>query len=207
MNSESSDWVFQVDFGFNQSKESLLLFSLITPIVATTPITAPEAARPVRPASHCTAAESTAFSCTLTNGKNVSICSTPNFEETMEGQLVYRYGKLGAVELSYPENPALWQQSFLTEQYNRPMPMATTEARLRFQRNGWNYTVYQIDHCEPKDFNPNPTLTDQEMMCGKTSGLIVSHPKNPEMQLSCRSSQGHSSKFFNLVFALELVIR
>jgi hypothetical protein len=207
MNSESSDWVFQVDFGFNQSKESLLLFSLITPIVATTPITAPEAARPVRPASHCTAAESTAFSCTLTNGKNVSICSTPNFEETMEGQLVYRYGKLGAVELSYPENPALWQQSFQAERYTRPMPMATTDLRLRFERNDWSYTVYQTNHCEPKDFTSDPALEDHEVVCSDASGLIVRHPKNPEMHLSCSSIQGHSSKFFKLVFALELVIR
>ena len=207
MSSESSDWGFQAGFGFNQSKESLLLFSLIIPIVATTPATTPVPAPPTPPVSHCLPTESTAFSCTLTNGKNVSICTTPNFEDTLEGQLVYRYGKLGAVELSYPENPALWQQSFQAERYTRPMPMATTDLRLRFERNDWGYTVYQTNHCEPKDFTSDPALEDQEVVCSDASGLIVRHPKNPEMHLSCRSNQGHSSKFFKLVFALELVIQ
>lgn len=179
----------------------------MTQIVATTPIAAPEAAPPAPPASHCTADESPAFSCTLTNGKNVSICTTPNFEETLEGQLVYRYGKLGAVELNYPENPVLWQQAFQAERYTRPMPMATTDLRLSFERKGWNYTVYQTDHCEPKDFISDPTSGDQEMVCSDASGLIVSHPKKSKTYLSCSSIQGHSSKFFKLVFALELVIQ
>ncbi len=53
------------------------------------------------PASHCLANETTLFTCTLTNKKIVSLCSTKKTPRDT-GYLQYRFGVLGRVELAIP---------------------------------------------------------------------------------------------------------
>ena len=58
------------------------------------------------PVDHCTEAEvAVFFSCRFADGKVVSLCASPDLSPTA-GTLQYRFGEPGAVELSFPSEPA-----------------------------------------------------------------------------------------------------
>ena len=56
-----------------------------------------------RPVGHCMADEVAYFSCTVDQGKRLSVCGSP-VSSSGSGWLQYRFGRLDSIELAYPED-------------------------------------------------------------------------------------------------------
>lgn len=88
-------------------------------------------------ASLCHADETVVFSCSV-GSKLVSVCATADLAD-VGGSLQYRFGKAGAVELAYPENPKTWR----TVATSGVMMLAGGGgAHLAFDRGDYRYVVY-----------------------------------------------------------------
>ncbi|HEV2602501.1 MAG TPA: hypothetical protein VGU24_02455 [Microvirga sp.] len=93
----------------------------------------PALARDTRP-SLCTGQEVTVFSCSI-GAKVVSLCATPDLAEET-GRLTYRFGRKGAVELTYPEAEGPAKNHFIYSTVG-----AAGGDFVRFSRGGTTYTV------------------------------------------------------------------
>src|SRR6266566_2548706 len=88
--------------------------------------------------SLCTSNEEAAFSCSLDNGKTVSLCASSDLSNA-SGYMYYAFGKKGAIELLFPKEKARSRERFLEG--------ATTQGQLdidyvRFVNGGFGYAVY-----------------------------------------------------------------
>ncbi len=172
-------------------------------LLASEPTISPPPSPSEAASSHCSAAEEAVFECRLKNGKSVALCANkPGFKKTLEGNLYYRYGRIGAVELQYPESGVSPFEAFQAERYTRPMPMATTELRLRFERGGWTYEVFHIDHCEPETLSASNPGAAEEVQCSQAAGLTVTHPGRTPLELQCTPAPESTGALFKLVFAI-----
>ncbi len=80
----------------------------------TTPAATPPPAQPSTPAAtsaigHCAADETAFFDCDVGKGKRLSVCAN-------EGSMQYRFGKIGAPELVFPEQAKDGAQHFTIEE-------------------------------------------------------------------------------------------
>ena len=166
----------------------------------------PATPTPPAPTTHCQDYEEVVYSCRLDTGKTVSLCGAgSDFKDHRRGHMQYRYGKIGRVELAYPSPYIAVEQAFRAERYTRPMPMATTELRLSFEREGWTYTVFHNSHCEASSESWNSEDPPAEPNCGESGGLLLSNDQeDKELMLSCTPAPGFPSALFDLVFKLSL---
>lgn len=95
---------------------------------------------PTKPlASHCSPAEKVVATCTMKNGKTLSLCASHDLGPRT-GFLQYRFGKLGAVpELSFPSTPMHPSRAF---QLMRLGGASGGNAELSFRRGAFRYVVY-----------------------------------------------------------------
>ncbi len=91
--------------------------------------------------THCTSAEEVVFSCPLQRtAKVVSVCASPRLlASPSKGHLTYRFGKLGAVELEFPEDKAGSPAKFAHAHYFRAH---TDRTQLRFTSGDFTYELF-----------------------------------------------------------------
>lgn len=94
--------------------------------------------------SHCAADEEVVFSCRLQkSAKIVSLCASKNLlAKPANGQLTYRFGKPGAVELVFPKQAAGSPQQFTFFHYFRA---GLDETEVSFVNNGYSYRLFAHD--------------------------------------------------------------
>jgi len=89
--------------------------------------------------SLCTPAETAIFSCAV-GGKIVSLCGSRDLSATA-GSMTYRYGRKGAIELTYPETPAHPREAFTAAVVGMS---AGGGDFVRFVRSDVTYTLYAL---------------------------------------------------------------
>lgn len=89
----------------------------------------------------CTPTEEVVFSCPLQRtAKVVSVCASPRLlASPSKGHLVYRFGKLGAVELEFPKDKAGSLAKFVHSHYFRAQ---TDRTQLRFTSGDFTYELF-----------------------------------------------------------------
>lgn len=109
-----------------------LFASALLPLLPALTIAAP---------THCTPAEEVVFSCPLQRtAKVVSVCASPRLlASPSKGHLVYRFGKLGAVELEFPKDKAGSPAKFVHSHYFRAQ---TDRTQLRFTSGDFTYELF-----------------------------------------------------------------
>lgn len=91
-------------------------------------------------AGHCKPGEEAVLSCPVGGGKVLSLCATGANGPADGLKMQYRFGKPGAVELSYPDRMAPAKGRFF---------LSTTpfsgggEERIRFRSGSYDYVVFQ----------------------------------------------------------------
>ena len=91
-------------------------------------------------ASLCGDDEQVFFSCTLKNGKTVSLCAS-RFLDNKTGYLQYRFGKNNRIELKFPEEKNNSQEKFSYTHYSTHTFDRKT---ISFENHGYQYViVYQ----------------------------------------------------------------
>jgi hypothetical protein len=91
--------------------------------------------------THCTSTEEVVFSCPLQRtAKVVSVCASPRLQASpSKGYLVYRFGKLGAVELEFPKDKVGSPAKFVHSHYFRAQ---TDRTQLRFTSGDFTYELF-----------------------------------------------------------------
>ena len=93
--------------------------------------------------THCTEGETAWLSCTSTKSRVLSLCSTTPFGP--EDPLFYRFGPLGAPELTYPESPVPFSDAFGWDTrevwYGPSGPPPLQESELSFSREQVTYSL------------------------------------------------------------------
>lgn len=107
-------------------------------------LTTAASAPPAAP-SLCVAGEEPVLACAVAGGKVMSLCARGD-------QLQYRFGKAGAVEMTWPEQPGPAKGRFRlsTTTYS-----GGGEERIRFSSGGFDYVVFQRDIAG--EWNPDGT--------------------------------------------------
>lgn len=85
------------------------------------------------PPSHCAAPAQTSFACPTTGGRVVALC------RDADDAVVYRFGRIGVVELQYPPSAQPHAGRMLYAQYSR---YGTDRVEVRFGEQGTEYTVF-----------------------------------------------------------------
>ena len=101
------------------------------------------AARPAsvaqkRAPSLCKANEQIFFNCTVKGGKIISLCASKQLT-AKTGYLQYRFGKIGAPELQFPEKLEGSQSAFRFDHYFRAR---VDRSDIVFKNAGYEYTVF-----------------------------------------------------------------
>jgi hypothetical protein len=156
------------------------------------------------PSSHCGKHEQSVFSCSVSGGKHLSVCASSGIGKGNDDSLHYRFGRLGAVELQYPSTSGQGHRPFRFERYTRPSPMATTELKMHFQNQGWQYTVFHYSHCEVEAPSSSPTGSSEspKQQCSERSGVSLQQGSREAIEVLCTGPVQNADSFFNLVFAL-----
>ena len=121
--------------------------------------------------SLCRANEQVFFNCKAANGKLISLCGSKRLTATT-GHLQYRFGKIGAVELQFPEKLEGSQREFRYDHYFR---YRVDRSDITFKSGGYEYTVF--DYWDG-DMKPE----------GRTSGVTVQSLSKEQdyVQIDCR---------------------
>jgi len=123
--------------------------------------------------SLCSKAERTVFSCQIKGtGKVVSVCSSTSLR-TPERYLQYRFGRAGAIELSYPPQPAKSVAAFTASHYFRAR---VDRRQLSFSSQGVRYTIFADYEAEEP-----PERTEAGVVIGR------SPQGGREVTLRCRA--------------------
>jgi hypothetical protein len=83
--------------------------------------------------SLCAAQETAYFSCATARQRIASLCGTA------PQSLQYRFGRPGAIELAFPEDPSEGGAKMLYAHYSR---YRTNRVELRFENAGFEYTLF-----------------------------------------------------------------
>lgn len=95
---------------------------------------------PAGQASLCNRDETSLFSCVVRgSGKLLSICGSKRLDAG-QGYVQYRFGRAGKVDLEFPKERQNTQSAFRYTRYTRPL---VTYLALRFETNGYLYSVHQ----------------------------------------------------------------
>jgi len=99
------------------------------------------------PVTLCERNEQVVFSCVMQkSAKLLSICTSKRFDR-QNGYVQYRFGQLGKIELEFPSERKETQGAFAYDRYTRPL---VTFLSLRFESNGYKYSVHQDSNAEEK---------------------------------------------------------
>jgi len=105
------------------------------------------AASIVQTPSHCGASETIIFSCRVKGSpKILSLCSSKHLSKNA-GYLQYRFGRPGAVELTFPEDKRNSQAQFLYERYFR---FQVDRTEVSFKNGEYKYSIYDAYEGEEK---------------------------------------------------------
>ena len=145
----------------------LLLFLFAVSLLGTVPATTISQLLP----SHCRANEQVFFNCKAANGKLISLCGSKQLSAT-KGYVQYRFGKVGSIELQFPEKLEGSQKEFRYDHYFR---YRVDRSDITFKAAGYEYTVF--DYWDG-DMKPE----------GRTSGVTVQSLSNEQnyVQIGCR---------------------
>ncbi|MFW5837743.1 MAG: hypothetical protein ACOCVM_07020 [Desulfovibrionaceae bacterium] len=112
-------------------------FRILTLLVASVAVCA--ATAHAGDVGHCLSGEKTIFTCQI-KGKTkvVSVCASQDLGPD-SGYVQYRFGKPGAIEMTYPANKAGSSQAFRVSTYTRA---GTSYNSLSFKNKGVEYVVY-----------------------------------------------------------------
>ena len=91
-----------------------------------------------RSPSLCKATEQIFFNCAVKSGKIISLCASKQLT-AKTGYLQYRFGKIGALELQFPEKLEGSQSAFRYDHYFRPR---VDRSDIVFKNAGYEYTVF-----------------------------------------------------------------
>jgi hypothetical protein len=130
--------------------------------------------------SHCNNQEQVVFSCTIAkSSKLVSLCASKSLSKK-RGNLVYRFGTTGQVELEFPSSPINSVDEFRFSHYFR---YRTDRTEVSFTNGTFRYSIFD-DYEE--DENPRSTRgvnvsredgegAETELLCGSqvTSNLKI----------------------------------
>ncbi|MBV9958095.1 MAG: hypothetical protein JO360_06715 [Acidobacteria bacterium] len=95
-----------------------------------------------KPATLCSQNETIIFSCGMRKStKILSLCGSKDLS-SQKGYVQYRFGQPGKVELEYPTSRQNTQSAFNYARYTRPL---VTYLALRFETNGYKYSIHQDD--------------------------------------------------------------
>lgn len=145
----------------------------------------------------CDVGEQVLFSCRIKGKeKTASVCASPEWRKR-EGYIVYRYGRLGQVEFSYPSEKVGSFDRFYFSSYVRPL---VTQQSLRFENGGYEYVIETNSNEEEAPGVDEATLSiagpkSAELVCeglgrqGIDVGIADVVPCDPEgmgVELSCQ---------------------
>lgn len=148
------------------------------------------------PATLCGVGEQVLFSCHIKGkDKTASVCASPEWRKR-EGYIVYRYGRLGRIEFSYPDEKIGSFDRFYFSSYLRPL---VTQQSLRFESGGYEYIIETNSNEEEAPGVDEATLSivgpkSAELICerldrqGIDVGVADVVPCDPEgmgAELSC----------------------
>lgn len=90
------------------------------------------------------------FSCTISNGKKLSLCGIED-QYSDKYSISYRYGRSDNVEMTYPSNRTESNESFTYVRYHR---YQVEYSRVYFKNDGYLYTIYRdYDGGESKKYH------------------------------------------------------
>lgn len=120
--------------------------------------------------SLCNTGEQVLFTCRIKGkGKTASVCASPGWRKR-DGYIVYRYGRSGRVEFSYPGEEVGSFDRFYYSSYVRPL---VTRQSLRFENGDYEYVI--------------ETNSDEEESPHVDEAMVsIAGPKTAE--LSCENS-------------------
>lgn len=99
------------------------------------------------PVTLCERNEQVVFSCVMQkSAKLLSICTSRQFDR-QNGYVQYRLGQLGRIQLEFPSERSDTQSAFSYDRYTRPL---VTFLSLRFESNGFKYSIHQDSNAEEK---------------------------------------------------------
>jgi hypothetical protein len=97
--------------------------------------------------THCDRSEQVVFSCVVQkSAKVLSICTSKQLDG-QNGYVQYRFGQPGKIELEFPADRKDSQRQFGYNRYTRPL---VTYLALRFESNGYKYSIHQDSSAEEK---------------------------------------------------------
>ncbi|MFD0739829.1 hypothetical protein ACFQZQ_11100 [Lysobacter koreensis] len=122
-------------------------------------------------ATLCQSDEHVVFSCGIERSrKTASVCASPDMNDS-QGHIVYRYGRPGRVELTYPEIASGSFSKFFYAEYTRPL---LTRQTLRFINKDHEYLIEVENNSEESPHTYG-------------AGISVSGPRSLELELKCAS--------------------
>ncbi|WP_146139315.1 hypothetical protein [Simplicispira suum] len=138
--------------------------------------------------THCLPHESVAFSCSLAVSKVVSVCFA-KASNAKPATLFYRFGRLGAPELVFPESPAGSLQRFRYAHYFR---YQVDRTELNFSNAGVEYSVFDdYDGEERPKYARGVRVTangkEHELLCKRD---VASHLKELAALVPCDAESG-----------------
>ncbi len=137
-----------------------------------------ESAAEVQLASLCTASEHIIFSCTVKQGKVLSLCGSRDLTKD-RGYLQYRFGLPAKVELEFPKDRTGTQQKFHYSHYFRAQVDMT---EISFTNEGYQYLLFDTYNGEEK-----PAVSEQGITItppGKQNGTTLQCHTKPKADFS-----------------------
>ncbi len=144
-----------------------MLVTLLSLALATEPTTAP--AEPPA-ATHCAEGETTAFQCEL-GAKQLALCWAG---KARESTLYYRFGKPGAVELSYPAEDKGFEDAYTAAHELIPAPPGGN-VRPRLEYTTLDFRIKDVGY---------QVFEDEEDFV-RTQGVRVLLPDGKKVELKC----------------------
>ena len=141
--------------------------------------------------THCTATETAAFSCSLRDGKVVSVCLAKS-SGAQPSALSYRFGRLGAPEFVFPDSPAGSLGRFRYAHYVR---YQVDRTELGFSNGRAEYSVFDYYEGEGRPrYSRGVRVSldgkDRERLC---TGKVVSNLVPLESAVPCDSENALAS--------------
>lgn len=132
------------------------------------------AAQNLSAATHCNGSENVVFSCKIKGSKKVaSLCATSRKvkNHVTPVALIYRFGKIGNIELEFPSSPSGSLERFKFDHYFRPDVDITS---ISFSNGSFDYDIHETINTE------EGSPPDEQ----HTAGLSV-YRKNKGVGLTC----------------------
>ncbi len=124
--------------------------------VMTERVRAAATASSVKTVSLCAPTERVVWNCEIRGQRKfASVCSSKELNQS-GGYVQYRFGRPNQVELEFPNTRANSQTAFKYSRYTRPL---VTYLSLRFENNGYSYTISDDFNDEEKPSRRDASIT------------------------------------------------